>query len=227
MKKLFTFLVMGALIISLTTTANAQDEKWSLGADLVSSYVWRGTKFGTGPAIQPSISYNNGGFSIGAWGSSSFTDEKGEAYEGNEADLSASYGFDISKTSSVAFTVTDYFFPGETAEYFDGTQHSFEPMVALSLGDLSLTAAYMTNQSGSQDVSDTYIEAGYSFGNVSIFAGAGNGQYTDDADFDLCNVGITAGKKIKITDSYSVPVSASAILNPSTEKFNIVFCISL
>jgi len=222
MKKLFTFLVMGALIISLTTTANAQDEKWSLGADMVSSYVWRGTKFGTGPALQPSLSFNNGGFSICGWGSYAFTDN-----EAAEADLFASYGFDLSESASVAFTVTDYFFPSETAEYFDGTDHYFEPMVALSLGDLSLTAAYMTNQSGSQDVSDTYIEAGYSLGNVSIFAGAGNGQYTDDTDFDLCNVGITAGKEVKINDTFSLPVSVSAILNPSTEKFNIVFCISL
>jgi len=222
MKKLFTFIVMGALIISLTTTANAQEEKWSLGADLVSSYVWRGTKFGTGPALQPGISYNNGGFSVGGWGSYGFTDN-----EAAEADLFASYGFDLSESSSVTFTVTDYFFPSETAEYFDGTEHSFEPMVALSLGDFSLSAAYMTNKSGNQDVSDTYVEAGYSFGDVSIFAGAGNGQYTDDTDFDLCNVGITAGKEVKLTDSFSVPVSVSAILNPSTEKFNIVFCISL
>ena len=222
MKKLFTFILMGVLIISLTTTTNAQDEKWSLGADLVSSYVWRGTKFGTGPALQPGISYNNGGFSIGGWGSYTFTDN-----EAGEADLFTSYGFDLSESSSVTFTLTDYFFPTETAEYFDGAEHYFEPMVSLSMGDLSLTAAYMTNQSGSQDVSDTYIEAGYSFGNVSIFAGAGNGQYTDDTDFDLCNVGITAGKEVKLTDSFSVPVSVSAILNPSTEKFNIVFCISL
>ena len=222
MKKLFTFIVIGVLIISLTTTANAQDEKWSLGADLVSSYVWRGTKFGTGPALQPGLSYNNGGFSIGGWGSYTFTDD-----EAGEADLFATYGFDLSESSSVSFTVTDYFFLSDEAQYFDGAQHYFEPMVSLSMGDLSLTAAYMTNQSGSQDVSDTYIEAGYSFGNVSIFAGAGNGQYTDDTDFDLCNVGITAGKEVKLTDSFSVPVSVSAILNPSTEKFNIVFCISL
>lgn len=74
MKKLFTFILMGMLIVSLTTTTNAQEAKWSLGADFVSSYVWRGSKFGTGPAIQPNISFNTGGFSIGGWGSYSQLD---------------------------------------------------------------------------------------------------------------------------------------------------------
>jgi hypothetical protein len=74
---------------------------------------------------------------------------------------------------------------------------------------------------------DTYVEAGYTAGAVTLFAGAGDGQYTKDASFNLCNVGLKTSKSIKISDSFSIPVSGSVILNPSTEQFNIVVGISL
>ena len=47
-----------------TNTFYAQD----LGADLVSSYVWRGTQFGSGPHIQPWVSLSKGDLELGAWG---------------------------------------------------------------------------------------------------------------------------------------------------------------
>ena len=43
--------------------------KFSVGADLYSNYIWRGTKFGQGPSIQPSVKFVTGGFTAGVWGS--------------------------------------------------------------------------------------------------------------------------------------------------------------
>ena len=74
---------------------------------------------------------------------------------------------------------------------------------------------------------DTYLEAGYAAGPVSLFVGAGNGQYTKDANFNLCNVGIKSGTAIKINDKFSIPITGALILNPSTEQFNIVVGITL
>ncbi len=213
MKKKIT-LVVFALIAICTLNVKAQDSSWSTGVDIYSSYVWRGAKFGSGPAMQPTVKYTKGGFSAGAWGSYCFSTN-----EATEADLFASYGFSLGEKSTLSFTVTDYYFP--TATYFDGDSHYFEPMVSLGLGKLSLAAAYMTN------AEDTYLEAGYSAGSVTLFAGAGNGQYTKDATFNLCNVGIKTSKSIKISDSFSIPVSGSVVLNPSTEQFHIVVGISL
>jgi len=213
MKKKIT-LVVFALLAICTLKSTAQESSWSTGVDLYSSYVWRGAKFGSGPAMQPTVKYSKGGFSIGAWGSYCFSTN-----EAMEADLFASYGFSLGESSSLTFTVTDYYFP--TAAYFDGNSHYFEPMVGLALGKLSLTAAYMTN------AEDTYFEAGYTAGAVTLFAGAGNGQYTKDAAFNLCNVGIKSSKTIKVTDNFSIPVNGSVILNPSTEQFHIVVGISL
>ena len=50
-------------------TANQNVQSQDFGADVVSSYVWRGTQFGEGPHIQPYISTGKGGFEIGLWGS--------------------------------------------------------------------------------------------------------------------------------------------------------------
>ena len=61
---------IGLLTVVLTTsalltsnTSNAQD----LGADVVSSYVWRGTQFGSGAHIQPWVSLSTGDLEVGAW----------------------------------------------------------------------------------------------------------------------------------------------------------------
>ena len=49
-------LVIASMLIS-PMNLNAQDEEspslFDVGIDFVSSYIWRGTKFGTGPAVQP------------------------------------------------------------------------------------------------------------------------------------------------------------------------------
>lgn len=214
MKKKITLIVFTVLAICTLNVKAQEESSWSTGVDVYSSYVWRGAKFGSGPAMQPGVKYSNGGFTVGAWGSYCFSTN-----EAMEADLYASYGVSLGESSSLTFTVTDYYFPA--AAYFDGDSHYFEPMISLGLGSFSLAGAYMTN------ANDMYLEAGVAIGAVSLFAGAGDGQYTKDASFNLCNVGVKTSKEIKISDSFSIPVSGSVILNPSTEQFHIVVGFSL
>lgn len=214
-KKILLLAFVLTSIFGLNVSAQ-QKSPWTVGTDLYSSYVWRGTKFGLGPAMQPTLKYSTGGFSIGGWGNYCFSTS-----EATEADLFTSYAVALGKSSSLTFNLTDYYFPGATAPYFTGTSHYFEPQISLGLGKLSLSAAYMFN------AEDTYLEAGYAAGPVTIFAGAGNGQYTKDASFNLCNLGIKTGSAIKISDSFSIPITGALILNPSTEQFNIVVGLTL
>ncbi len=215
-KKNILLLVLTLTSIS-TLYVNAQEKSpWTTGFDLYSSYVWRGNKFGFGPALQPTLKYNKGGFTIGGWGNYCFS-----ANEATEADLYTSYAVALGKSSSITFNLTDYYFPGASAPYFTGTSHFLEPMVNLGLGKLALTGAYMFN------AKDVYLEAGYTAGSVTVFAGAGNGQYTKDASFNFCNLGIKTGTAIKISDTFSIPITGALILNPSTEQFNIVVGITL
>lgn len=207
MKRIFALIILVVLTVS-TMTAKAQV---STGVDLYSSYVWRGAKFGNGPAIQPWVDFSTGGLSVGAWGSVSASDN-----EGYEMDLYASYSF-----GPVSIAVTDYYFGGDWTDF--GGMHYFEPSVSLEAGSFSVTGAYMIGDG----VSDAYAELGYSLESLDLFVGAGNGQYTADGGFMLCNVGVGTSKEIAITEDFSLPVSGSVILNPSTGGFFIVVGISL
>lgn len=67
----------------------------SVGADLVSRYVWRGQDLG-GVSVQPTIELGWNGLSLSAWGSVGFTREDTE-----EIDLTLGYergGFSVSVT---------------------------------------------------------------------------------------------------------------------------------
>lgn len=209
MKRIYAIIVCAVLTSVVATEVKAQE--WSASVDLYSSYLWRGSKFGTGAAVQPTVEFSKGGFSIGAWGSTCIGGD--EAFE---ADLYAGYEFDF----GLGITVTDYYFGGE---YFDGDVHSIEPTLSYSIGGLSLTAAYMMGK----DIDDAYAEIGYSFSKVDLFVGAGNGQYTKDGDFMICNVGIGTSVELPITEKFSLPISGQVVLNPSTEGFYVAVGITL
>ncbi|WP_167614278.1 hypothetical protein [Maribellus sediminis] len=224
MKK--TLLVAASMLLLVTLfSPNAKAQEWDTGLDIYSSYIWRGAKFGSGPAFQPYVEMSAGGFAIGAWGSVSSSD-----LEGFEMDLYAGYEFALGENSTLGLTLTDYYFGGDWTKFSkDDGIHFFEPMVSLGLGDFSLTGAYMFYEGAGtgDDSGDLYLEAGYSFGSVDLTLGGGTGQYTDDGEFNICNIAVGTSKEIAITESFSLPVSGAVILNPSTGGFFITVGISL
>ncbi|MBE0647361.1 MAG: hypothetical protein IH596_06235 [Bacteroidales bacterium] len=85
----------------------------NLGADLVSRYIWRGLDFGHSPAIQPTLSVEGYGFSLGAWGSYGFSRysywiDDSTSIEDNysEVDLFLSYTYKY-----FTLMLTDYYAP--------------------------------------------------------------------------------------------------------------------
>jgi uncharacterized protein (TIGR02001 family) len=228
--KNFRTILLVVLVATLakpyTVKAQEEEEKespFSVGADLVSSYVWRGVKYG-GPSLQPYVEFGVGGFAIGAWGSFDFTYMDLAV---NEADLYAGYGFNF----GLYVGVTDYYYQG--SPYFkydsDSASHAIEGNLAYEIGGFSISANYIFNDArngaGSQG-GDMYFEAGYAFKNFEVFVGAGDGWHTTDGDFGLVNIGIGASKEIKITEKYSLPISGQVILNPEAEQFHVVAAIS-
>jgi hypothetical protein len=139
-----------------------------------------------------------------------------------EMDLYAKYAFSFGLTLGI----TDYYYPG--TDYFDFSKptgaHGFEVNLGYEIGGLSVSANYMLNEAGGAATAggDKYFELGYAFDKFSIFAGAGDGWHTPTGSFGIVNVGISASKEIKITDTFSVPVKASAILNPTTKQYFLV-----
>ena len=213
--------------------AQEEDSPFSVGTDIVSSYVWRGSAF-SGSSFQPYVEYGSGGFSLGAWGSFDFVGSFAEA------DLYAAYAFDF----GLSIGLTDYYYPGTPYFEFDDStgSHAFELNVGYAVGGFSIGANYILNEAPNAGSigGDMYFELGYGFDNVDIFVGAGNGWHTIeeveydefgaekevDDEFGVVNVGVASSKEIKISESFSLPVGVAAIWNPYAEQFYIVGTIS-
>jgi hypothetical protein len=223
--------------------AEAPEEKksrYKLSADIVSSYIWRGTVGSTAPNIQPTLAFTAAGFEAGVWGSTDFTG----SYK--EIDPYVSYTLKFIK-----FTVTDYYWIWDETSYFNyknsETNHILEGSVGFALPEgppLSISINTMfygadkkwdkdTGSFSSQQNYSTYIEMNYTVGPATFilgmtpfngYYGAGYGKVDG---FAICNVGVSAVRDIKITPSFSMPLRGSLIVNPQSESIYFVVGITL
>lgn len=221
MKKLIKITLVLSFFLSLTTSGiNAQEEEssspFSVGADIVSNYVWRGTKFGSGPNIQPYVEFGIAGLTVGSWGSFAFNTTSVV-----ENDFYLSYGFDF----GLSLGVTDYYYQGPLFNFTDSLgSHGVELNGSYEIAGFSLNANYFVNEAGGAGTAggDMYFEAMYSFENFDVFLGAGDGWHTTTGSFEVINVGISTSKEIKITENFSLPVFGSVIVNPQQEVAYVV-----
>lgn len=216
MKKVTLFLFALVLLAgSYATSAQESKGAWTAGADVVSSYVWRGSKAGAF-SIQPTVKYSSGGFSIGAWGSGDLTTGAPD-----EADLFATYAF----KSGFSLGITDYHY--NSSKLFAESVHAVEASAGYTNGKFSLAGNYILNEASGAVGGDKYFEAGYQFSTVKLFVGAGDGWYTNDASFQACNIGVSTTKTLKISETFSIPLTGSVIVNPNKEQIYYVIGISL
>lgn len=244
MKKI-TIAVITALII-LPGFLNAQDKSsLSVSTDIVSRYVWRGLEFGNSPAIQPTIEYTKGKFTAGFWGSYATNGANVQ-----EADLYLSY----SPVEAFTVTLTDYFFPDHSIasnNYFeydaDSSAHIFEGALTFNRTEkipLSLMVAVNFYGADARNADgdifySTYVELGYSTELNGTPVDFFLGFTPNDADEDkgevgfygngpgVVNLGMTASKDIKISDSFTLPLYTSLIFNPQAENVFMVLGLSL
>ena len=210
----FKFALLTTVALLSPNISYSQD----FGADLVSSYVWRGTQFGSGAHIQPYMDLGSGNLTGGVWGSFP-TSAKGG---GNELDLWVSYDF-----GPLALTVTNYTFPGEGGIYAEGeglfNGDYTELAASTSIMGVDLSAGYFT------EVEALYIELGFSTGAVDIAFGYGDDQadgFYAGGGSGLVNMSFSGSKDIQISDNYALPVFGSFIINPEAETAFLVFGIS-
>lgn len=204
------------LIVLLITPATYAD--LTTGTDFYSNYIWRGTKFGTGPAIQPYLNFTAGGLSVGSWGSFGMTDD-----EAAEADLHLLWEFDFGLTIGL----TDYYYPGSKYFEFSDTtsSHAYELNLGYALGSIWFSANYIINDASAGAGSaggDRYFEIGYIVGAATFFVGAGDGWHTPDGEMAVCNIGIGTEKQIHVTPDFDIPMNGAVILNPESEQFYVV-----
>jgi len=202
--KLFSLLIA---IFLFTGTSFAQEEAtneespWSVGADFVSRYIWRGVNLGgSSPSIQPYLEYGFGNedhsFAIGAWGAYSLSGTQ----TGQEADLYISYTL----KEIVSLTITDYFFPDETV-----ARNSY----------FNYNMDWDKINSGEKDQTGHVVEAAISFNGTEkipvslMFAmnvwGADSRKYEEQAGTMVPEDGIVMSKYLEL--GYSTDVKGIAV----------------
>jgi len=229
MKKFFlSSLLLIALLNQHELTAQV-----SIGADIMSRYIWRGVDYGNSPSLQPQLSFSAGGFSIGTWGAYSFA---GSASSFSEHDVWVKYTHSIS-AGNFSVIVTDYYYPGDGLKFFNynanNGAHVLEAGFSYSAPDIfPITISAFYNFHNEPDHS-AYVETSYLIKaddvDLNLFAGFSTAKslWYGTHNAALINVGLTASKSISITESFSLPLTASYILNPELELSYLVFGIKL
>lgn len=212
----------------------AQDKiEGTVQADLVSQYIWRGQDLGD-VSLQPTLGLAYKGVSLTAWGSIGLSDPA----DTKEFDLTLAY-----KIGGLNIGVTDYWFNSPNDRYFSyeahKTSHVFEGNVGYDFGPVAIQ--WYTNFAGNDGLRknghraySSYFELSAPFNLVGCqwvaTAGAvpyATSFYAEAGGFAVTNISLKAVKDIRVTRSFSLPLFAAVLANPSTEKAYFVFGFSL
>lgn len=223
--------------VALPFVANAQEKvEATVGADVVTNYIWRGQDLGAG-AVQPSLGLSYKGLSLSGWGSYGIIDRD----DTKELDFTLSY-----TTGGFTVGVTDYYCVSGAENcpnrYFlydaHKTAHVFEAFVGYDFDVLSVN--WYTNFAGADGVNksgdraySSYVEVGVPFqlGGLSwdLTVGAvpyATDYYADAHNFAVTNITLKTSKEIQVTPTFSVPLFGAITANPSTQKLYLTAGIS-
>ncbi|OVE75842.1 hypothetical protein BVX97_03265 [bacterium E08(2017)] len=186
-----------AVIVSLFMVGTGFAGDASVGADIMSGYVWRGITFNEGMVFQPSVDVAaDKGIGINVWGNMDLDDYDGALQDGefSEIDLTLSYSKDVGDIN-VGVGLVEYLFPhvGDTNGAANGTREIY---LSLSTGigaGLTCTAAVSYDI---DEVEDYYANLGIAWecsceGPVKCGLGASIGYV--GKDFAMAYSGGTEG----------------------------------
>ncbi len=239
--KIMTAALMSTMASSICfaeETAEVKEAKkveFSVNADVVSSYVWRGM-YQSSFAVQPCIEMTAGNFTLGSWGSTSFQSE-----ETRELDFYASF-----QAKAFSFGITDYFCTPSWSDhsYFADHSHVLEANLGWDFAEccdkFAMTISANINFLNDKKIKDgeekeefsTYVELGYpvesKYVNWDFALGAcfNESAFYGVDKFGIINIGVKASKDIEITDKFKLPVFAQMILNPREERAHLVVGLS-
>jgi uncharacterized protein (TIGR02001 family) len=222
-----------ALAVLVAAGAAAQTPTVDTGVDLASRYVWRGADIGDSPSFQPALSVEARGFELGAWGAYSVAHESAA---NDEIDFWLSHSTGLGNDAALTLVVTDYTYPGSGIRLSKSEAHTIETGLSVTgPKKFPLTVAGYVNVSN-DDGHNTYFELGWpaSAGDVDLQVAVGlaggsttNPAYYGTDEVAVINTGVTATRKVQVTDSFSLPLTGALIYNPRTEVAHLVVGVSL
>jgi hypothetical protein len=226
----------------------SQHMSMNAGGDVVSRYIWRGTNVNDEVNIQPYLTFTFSDIKIGTWGSYGLshlhsTDDH-YGYQ-SELDTWMSLSFLDTRTMNLTAIFTDYFFPDNGKKFSNYNNydnpggpggHTIEAGLIMSGGkSLPLSVAGFVNVYNDRG-RNAYFQADYATTlnefSVDLFIGAAKGStdntgYYGTDKFSVINTGIKVSKSVKITESFSLPVFCSYIVNPNSGLVFFVLGLSI
>ncbi|MEM1056153.1 MAG: hypothetical protein AAGI52_11550 [Bacteroidota bacterium] len=214
------------------------------GLTLTSRFIYRGINLGEAPQVQPRLSLNVGDFQASLWGSHPLAQASDESVESprdanyREVLLWMLYNIDVGVGTLTPY-VQNHFNPN-TGQLFDFADngdgaHFFQAQLMFS-GDDRLPVDALVGWVFYNDPGESvYFEGGYRFDlsglNLRAFAGGVPGRSpfngVPEDEVAITNIGLSAGRSIRLSDEFSIPVSVTFIANPYLEDAFAVFSISL
>lgn len=217
-------------LVAAPLAASAQSV--TVGADFVNRYVWRGFDFGESFSVQPTLAISGGNFEIGSWASYSIAADGAGA---NEHDLYVGYSVESEQAGTFSVGLTDYYFPSPDGGGFfnfdsdgDGS-HWLEPYASYSAPGSFPVTIYLALMAHNDPDNSLYLEGSLPLevGGTALSATfglvVGESAFYSVESTSVVNMSLSAEKELKITDSFSLPVFASYILNPTHERTFLVF----
>ena len=228
MKKTAKLIALAAVLFAGFGPVNANAEGFKIGADVVSSYVWRGVELDNSVNIQPALSYTfSNGLSISAWGSYGLNEDNGARYKEVDLTVSVPVGpFTLTVTDYNADPANDNPDDGGVFDFRKDGSNTIEVSASYSQDNIGLMAGVFVG--GNDYDNAVYCEASYKFYDKDGYTakavlGVGSEDYYGDFDaaksdkLALVNTGISVAK-----DRFT----ASAIYNPDLESSSLVFMAS-
>jgi len=232
-------LILAAFAVLSMCPVMAQDKvEAHLGADFVSSYLWRGQEY-AGVSVQPMTSLEWKGFNVGAWGSFAIAPQKKFSETQEELDLNLGYsigGFNIGVVDYFTFGGTPFFRYGNRYQ----SNHTFEANVGYDFGFLNVN--WSTNFAGcdgdTMDGKRAYssylqLDAPFTLGKIDWTASLGIVPYRAEyyyqdisSGFHINQVALRGDYSIKFPH-FELPIFAQLMANPSSQHFFYCFGFTL
>jgi hypothetical protein len=200
---------------------------------LQSRHIWRGSKLGDAPAIEPSITVSKGNFSLNFWAAKTLN----KSY--SEIDLIPSY-----QVGEITLSLYDYYVPeiGENNSFVNfrngENRHTLEFSVDNYSGEKSkfkwMVGTFLTcdkNESTGNPFFSTYLEFKYPFSVLGIDAEPlvgltpFSGYYADE--FAFVNSGLALSKEIKLAKNVVCPLNLTYAYNPYSANHFVTFGFGL
>ncbi|MFH2049500.1 MAG: hypothetical protein ABIJ12_08640 [bacterium] len=246
-RSIYLVILIIILIVGIFGEVMASDKVTiNSGVDFYNRYVWRGLDIANTPSLQPALSVAFSGLEIGTWGAYTMSNE---ASESDEIDFWLGYTIGMENGVSLSFLATDYYFPNAGIDFFNFNNH--DAVIDDTIPDqgahtIEIGASFTGPESfpitisGYLNVyndagSNTYFQVDYPVKvgetELGLFIGATGGSkdnpgYYGSDEFDFINLGVTASREIKVSETFSIPFNVSFIVNPNDEISHLVVGLS-